>query len=101
MWTSAHLGDIGWYLECNSQHVPDLEKDMFNSLEAACGKMLEGEVYAGLDGKACERLISIDKVKVGKVKDALEKNCLKEVEKKKKKHDDKAKEKTKNGRRRR
>jgi hypothetical protein len=40
-------------------------------------------------------------VKVGKVKDALEKNCLKEVEKKKKKHDDKAKEKTKNGRRRR
>jgi hypothetical protein len=43
IWTSAHLSGTGWYLESGPQHVSDLENDKFNSLEAASGKVLEGE----------------------------------------------------------
>jgi hypothetical protein len=50
---------------------------------------LEAEALAGLDDKASEKLIAQDKLKVEKVKDALEKTCLKEVERKKK-QDEKA-----------
>jgi hypothetical protein len=69
MWISAHLRGVGWYLECGPQHVPDLEKDKFNFLEAASGAMLEGEALVGLDDKAREKLITHDKLKVEKVKD--------------------------------
>jgi hypothetical protein len=74
----------------------DLEKDKFNSLEAASGEVLEDEALAGLDDKASEKLIAHDKLKAEKVKDALEKSRLKEVEKKKK-QDKKTKEKTEKG----
>jgi hypothetical protein len=61
--------------------VPDLKKAKFNSLEAVGGDVLEGEALVGLDDKMRERLIAQDKKKVGKVKDALEKTRLKELEK--------------------
>jgi hypothetical protein len=83
-WTSAHLWGVAWYLECGPQHVPDLEVDKFKSFKAAGGEVLEAEALARLDDKPCEKLIAEDKLKAKKVKDALEKTCLKEVEKKKK-----------------
>jgi hypothetical protein len=83
-WTSAHLQGVAWYLECGPQHVPDLEVDMFKSLDAVGGVVAEDEALAGLDDKTCEKLIAQDKLKAEKVKDALEKTCLKEVERKKK-----------------
>jgi hypothetical protein len=95
-WTFAHLQGVAWYLECGPQHVPDLEVGMFTSLEAVDGVVLEDEALVGLDDKTCNKLIAQDKLKAGKVKDALEKTCLKEVEKKKKR-DEKAKEKTEKG----
>jgi hypothetical protein len=67
--------------------------DKFKSFETASGEVLEAEALAGLDDKAWEKLIAENKLKAEKVKDALEKTRLKEVEKKKK-QDDKAKEKT-------
>jgi hypothetical protein len=67
--------------------------DKFKSLEAAGGKVLKDEALASLDDKARDKLIAYDKLKAEKVKDALEKNCLKEVEKKKK-LGEKAKKKT-------
>jgi hypothetical protein len=91
-WTSAHLQGVAWYLECGPQHVPELEVDKFKSLEAVGGVVAEDEALAGLDDKTREKLIAQDKLKAEKVKDALEKTCLKEVERKKK-QDDKAKEK--------
>jgi hypothetical protein len=36
-WTSTYLRGTAWYLECGPQHVPSLEKDKFNSMEAAGG----------------------------------------------------------------
>jgi penicillin-binding protein 2A len=51
---------------------------------------------AALDDKTHEKLIAQDKLKAEKVKDALEKTHLKEVERKKK-QDDKAKEKAEKG----
>jgi hypothetical protein len=51
---------------------------------------------AGLDDKTREKLIVQDKLKAEKVKDALEKTRLKEVERKKK-QDDKAKDKAEKG----
>jgi ATP-dependent exoDNAse (exonuclease V) alpha subunit len=78
--------------------VPNLEKDKFNSLEATNTNMLKVEALASLDDKAGKKFIAHDKVKARKVKDALEKNCLKEVEKKKnEKQDEKAKKKTEKG----
>jgi hypothetical protein len=74
---------VAWYLDYCPQHAPNLEKDKFNSLEATSKYVLEVEALAGLDDKAREKFITQDKLKVGKVKDALEKSCLKEVEKKK------------------
>ena len=74
--------------------MPDLEVDKFNSLEAVGRIVLEDEALAGLNDKTCDKLIAQNKLKAEKVKDALEKTCLKEVEKKKK-LDEKAKEKTK------
>jgi hypothetical protein len=71
-----------------------LEVDKFKSLEAVGGEVLEDEVLAGLDDKACDKFIAQDKLKAEKVKDALEKSHLKKVEGKKK-LDEKAKEKTK------
>jgi hypothetical protein len=76
--------------------VPDLEVDKFKSLEAVGGVVLEDETLAGLDDKTRDKLIVQDKLKAKKVKDALEKTRLKEVEKKKK-QDEKAKEKTEKG----
>jgi hypothetical protein len=76
--------------------VPDLEKEQFNSLEAVGGVVLEDEALAGLDDKTCDKLIPQDKLKTEKVKEALEKTRLKEVERKKK-QDEKAKEKTEKG----
>jgi hypothetical protein len=38
--------------------MPDLEKDKFNTMEAASGNMLEGEALIGLDDKAHESLIA-------------------------------------------
>jgi hypothetical protein len=84
MWTTAHLREIAWYIECGPQHVPDLEVDKFKSLEALDRIVLLDEALAGLDDKACDKFIAHDKLKAEKVKDALEKTCLKEVEKKKK-----------------
>jgi hypothetical protein len=72
--------------------VPELEVDKFKSLEAVGGIVTEDEALAGLDDKTREKLIAQDKLKAEKVKDALEKTHLKEVERKKK-QDDKAKEK--------
>jgi superfamily II DNA/RNA helicase len=95
-WTSAHLRGVAWYLECGPQHVPDLEVDMFKSLEAVGGVVLEDEALAGLDDKTCEKLNAWDKLKAEKVKDALEKTRLKEVERKKK-QEEKAKEKIDKG----
>jgi hypothetical protein len=73
-----------------------LEKEQFNSLEAVGGVVAEDEALAGLDDKTREKLIAQDKLKAEKVKDALEKTYLKEVERKKK-HDDKAKDKAEKG----
>jgi hypothetical protein len=73
-----------------------LKKEQFNSLEAVGGVVLEDESLAGLDDKTHDKLIAQDKLKAEKVKDALEKARLKEVEKKKKK-DEKAKDKTEKG----
>jgi hypothetical protein len=95
-WNSAHLRGVAWYLECGPQHVPTLEKEQFNSLEAVGGVVAEDEALAGLDDKTREKLIAQDKLKAEKVKDALEKTYLKEVERKKK-HDDKAKDKAEKG----
>jgi hypothetical protein len=95
-WTSAHLRGVAWYLECGPQHAPALEKEQFNSLEAVGGIVAEDEALAGLDDKAREKLIAQDKLKAEKVKDALEKTRLKEVERKKK-QDDKAKDKVEKG----
>jgi hypothetical protein len=95
-WTSAHLHGVAWYLECGPQHVPALEKEQFNSLEVVGGVVAEDEALASLDDKTHEKLIAQDKLKAEKVKDALEKTCLKEVERKKK-QDDKAKEKAEKG----
>lgn len=61
-------------------------------MEAVGGVVAENEALAGLDDKTCEKLIAQDKLKVEKVKDALEKTHLKEVERKKK-QDDKTKDK--------
>jgi hypothetical protein len=95
-WTSAHLRGVGWYLECGPQHVPALEKELFNSLEAVGGVSAEDEALAGLDDKTRDKLIAQDKLKADKVKDALEKTRLKEAERKKK-QDDKGKDKTEKG----
>jgi hypothetical protein len=84
MWTSAHLRGIVWYLECEPVHVPELEVDKFKSLEAIGGIVLEDEALARLDDKTRDKLIAQDKLKAEKVKDALEKTHLKEVERKKK-----------------
>jgi hypothetical protein len=73
-----------------------LEKEQFNSLEAVGGVVAEDEALAGLDDKTREKLIAQDKLKAEKVKDALEKTRLKEVERKKK-QDDKAKDKAEKG----
>jgi hypothetical protein len=93
-WTFAHLRGVAWYLECGPQHVPELEVD--KSLEVVGGIVAEDEALAGLDDKTRNKLIAQDKLKAEKVKDALEKTCLKEVEKKKQ-QDDKAKEKAEKG----
>jgi hypothetical protein len=45
--------------------------------------VLEVEALAGLNDKACEKLIAQDKLKTEKAKDALEESHWKEVEKKK------------------
>jgi hypothetical protein len=74
MWTFIHLRGIGWYLESGLQHMQDLENDKFNSLELGSGDLFEGEALAGLDGKACERLITQNKKKARKVNDALNSN---------------------------
>jgi hypothetical protein len=95
-WISAHLRGVAWYLECGPQHVPELEVDKFKSLEAVGGIVAEDEALARLDDKTHEKLIVQDKRKAKKVKDALEKTRLKEVEKKKK-QDDKTKEKAEKG----
>jgi hypothetical protein len=76
--------------------VPNLEVDMFKSLDVVGGVVAEDEALAGLDDKTREKLIAQDKLKVEKVKDVLEKTRLKEVERKKK-QDDKAKEKAEKG----
>jgi hypothetical protein len=60
--------------------VPDLEVDKFKSLEAVGGIVLEDEALDGLDDKVRDKLIVQDKLKAEKVKDALEKTHLKEVE---------------------
>jgi hypothetical protein len=73
-----------------------LEKEQFNSLEVVGGILTKDEALAGLDDKTSEKLIAQDKLKVEKVKDALEKTRLKEVERKKK-QDDKAKDKAEKG----
>jgi hypothetical protein len=65
-------------------------------LEAVGGVVLEDEALVGLDDKTREKLIAQDKLKAEKVKDALEKTCLKEVERKKK-QDENSKEKTEKG----
>jgi hypothetical protein len=54
--------------------MQDLENDKFNSLELGSGDLFEGEALAGLDGKACERLITQNKKKARKVNDALNSN---------------------------
>jgi hypothetical protein len=95
-WTSANLCGVAWYLECGPQHVPTLEREQFNSLEAVGGVVAEDEASAGLDDKTRDKLIAQDKLKAEKVKDALEKTRLKEVERKKK-QDDKAKDKAEKG----
>jgi hypothetical protein len=46
------------------------------------GVIAEDEALAGLDYKTREKLIAQDKLKAEKVKDALEKTRLKEVERK-------------------
>jgi hypothetical protein len=76
--------------------VPDPEVDMFKSLDAVGGVVVVDEALAGLDDKIREKLIAQDKLKAEKVKDALEKTRLKEVERKKK-QDDKAKDKAEKG----
>jgi hypothetical protein len=98
-WTSAHLRGVAWYLECGPQHVPALEKEQFKSLEAVGGVIAEDEALASLDDKTREKLIAQDKLKAKKVKDALEKTRLKEVERKKKQDDkaEKGKENTEKG----
>jgi hypothetical protein len=83
-WTSVHLRGVAWYRECNPQYVSNLEVDKFKSLEAASGEVSEAIALAGLVDKACDKLIAQEKLKAEKVKDALEKSRLKEVEKKKK-----------------
>jgi hypothetical protein len=76
--------------------VPDFDVDKFKLLEAVGGVVLEDEALAGLYEKTRDKLIAQDKLKAKKVKDALEKTCLKEVEKKEK-QDEKGKEKTEKG----
>jgi hypothetical protein len=95
-WTIAHLRSVAWYLQCGPQHVPDQEVDKFKSLEAVGWVVAEDEALAGLDDKTRDKLIAQDKLKAEKVKDALEKTRLKEVERKKK-QDDKAKDKAEKG----
>jgi hypothetical protein len=57
-WTSAHLRGVAWYLKCGPQHVPDLEEDMFKSLDAVGRVVAEEEALAGLDDKTREKLIA-------------------------------------------
>ena len=78
----------------------DVEVDMYKSLDAIGGVVVKDEALVGLDEKTRKKLIAQDNLKVEKVKDALEKTRLKEVEKKKKKQDDKAKEKVEKEQRR-
>jgi hypothetical protein len=73
--------------------VLELEVDKFKSLEAVGGVVSEDEALVGLDDKTRDKLITQDKLKAEKVKDALEKTYLKEAVKKKK-QDEKAKERT-------
>jgi hypothetical protein len=80
-----------WSLACSS-----LGEGAVKFLEAIGGVVAEDEALAGLDDKTREKLITQDKLKVEKVKDALEKTRLKEVERKKK-LDDKAKDKAEKG----
>jgi hypothetical protein len=54
--------------------VPTLKKDKFNSMEATNGDVLNDEALAGLDNKARVKLITHDKLKAEKVKDALGKS---------------------------
>jgi hypothetical protein len=68
----------------------------FKSLEAIGGVVLEDEALAGLNDKTHDKLITQDKLKAEKVRDALEKTRLKEVVRKKE-HDEKAKEKSEKG----
>jgi hypothetical protein len=67
MWTFAYLRGVGWYLEYGPQHVPDLEKDKFNSFKATNGELSEAQALATLDDKAREKLIVHDKLKAKKV----------------------------------
>jgi hypothetical protein len=57
-WTSAHLWGVAWYLECDPQHVLDLEVEKFKSLEANGREVLEAEALAGLNDKARDKLIA-------------------------------------------
>jgi hypothetical protein len=66
-----------------------LEKEQFNSLEVVGGVVAEDEALAGGGDKTREKLIVQDKLKAEKVKDALEKTRLKEVERKTEKGKDK------------
>jgi hypothetical protein len=66
------------------------------TLEAVGRVVLEDEALACLDDKTREKLIAQDKLKAEKVKEALERTRLKEVERKKK-QDEKGKEKTEKG----
>jgi hypothetical protein len=50
-WTSVHLRGVASYLKCGPQHVPALEKEQFNSLEAVSGVVLEDEALAGTSRK--------------------------------------------------
>jgi hypothetical protein len=54
----CHLCGVAWYLECGPQHVPTLEREQFNSLEAIGGVVAEDEALAGLDDKTRDKLIA-------------------------------------------
>ena len=56
----VHLQGVVWYLECGSQHVPELEVDKFKLLEAAGGVVLEDEALASLDDKTRDKLFAQD-----------------------------------------
>ena len=65
-------------------------------MEALGGEALEDKEFAGLDDKARDKSIAQDKLKAKKVKEALEKSRLKDVEKNKK-LDEKAKREDREG----